>query len=274
MCFSKMHGLGNDFMVVDAVRQNIFFSQHLIRRLADRHIGIGFDQLLIVEPPYDPDLDFHYQIFNADGSEAGQCGNGARCFARFVHLQGLTQKSNIYVSTQTGRMILSVLNEKLVKVNMGEPKFEPQSIPFNTNTIQDCYLLNIANQNVIFGVVSIGNPHCVIQVENIKTAPLKILGPLLENHQCFPNRINVGFMEIINPKHIYLRVYERGVGETQACGSGACAAVAYGIQRGFLFETVRVDLPNGPLQISWKGTGKPLSMIGPAIHVYDGCISI
>ncbi|MFS2222534.1 diaminopimelate epimerase [Pantoea sp. B65] len=274
MQFSKMHGLGNDFMVVDAVTQNVYFSPELIRRLADRHLGIGFDQLLIVEPPYDPDLDFHYRIFNADGSEVAQCGNGARCFARFVRLKGLTNKNDINVSTQTGRMVLSVTSDDLVRVNMGEPNFEPQQVPFRANKAENLYLMRVAEQTVMCGVVSMGNPHCVIQVENVKTAAVETLGPVLESHERFPERVNVGFMEVVNPEHIRLRVYERGAGETQACGSGACAAVAVGIQQGKLAEKVRVDLPGGTLHIAWKGPGHPLFMTGPATHVYDGFIHL
>jgi diaminopimelate epimerase len=274
MQFSKMHGLGNDFMVVDAVTQNVFFSPELIRRLADRNLGIGFDQLLIVEPPYDPDLDFHYRIFNADGSEVAQCGNGARCFARFVRLKGLTNKNDIRVSTQTGRMVLSVTNDELVRVNMGQPNFEPQSVPLRANKAENLYLQRVAEQTVMFGAVSMGNPHCVIQVESVKTAPVETLGPELESHERFPERVNVGFMEVVNREHIRLRVYERGAGETQACGSGACAAVACGIQQGILAENVRVDLPGGMLHIAWKGEGQPLFMTGPATHVYDGFIHL
>lgn len=274
MQFSKMHGLGNDFMVVDAVTQNVYFSPELIRRLADRHLGIGFDQLLIVEPPYDPDLDFHYRIFNADGSEVAQCGNGARCFARFVRLKGLTNKHEIRVSTQSGRMVLSVTSDELVCVNMGEPNFEPQQIPFRAQKAENIYLMRAVEQTVMCGVVSMGNPHCVLQVDNVKTAAVETLGPVLESHERFPERVNVGFMEVVHREHIRLRVYERGAGETQACGSGACAAVAVGIQQGLLAEKVRVDLPGGSLNIAWKGPGYPLHMTGPATHVYDGFIHL
>ncbi|MEM6162631.1 diaminopimelate epimerase [Erwinia sp. P6884] len=274
MQFSKMHGLGNDFMVVDAVTQNVYFSPELIRRLADRHLGIGFDQLLIVEPPYDPDLDFHYRIFNADGSEVAQCGNGARCFARFVRLKGLTNKSDIRVSTQNGRMVLSVTQDEQVCVNMGEPDFEPQKVPFRANKAENLYLMRTAEQTVMCGVVSMGNPHCVLQVDSVKTAQVELLGPVLESHDRFPERVNVGFMEVTSREHIRLRVYERGAGETQACGSGACAAVAVGIQQGLLAEKVRVDLPGGALNIAWKGPGHALYMTGPATHVYDGFIHL
>lgn len=274
MQFSKMHGLGNDFMVVDAVTQNVYFSPELIRRLADRHLGIGFDQLLIVEPPYDPDLDFHYRIFNADGSEVAQCGNGARCFARFVRLKGLTNKNDIRVSTQTGRMVLSVTQDELVCVNMGEPNFDPQKVPFRANKAENLYLMRVAEQTIMCGVVSMGNPHCVLQVDSVKTAAVESLGPVLESHDRFPERVNVGFMEVVSREHIRLRVYERGAGETQACGSGACAAVAVGIQQALLAEKVRVDLPGGSLNIAWKGPGHPLYMTGPATHVYDGFIHL
>jgi len=274
MQFSKMHGLGNDFMVVDAVTQNVFFSPELIRRLADRHLGIGFDQLLVVEPPYDPDLDFHYRIYNADGSEVAQCGNGARCFARFVRLKGLTNKNSIRVSTQSGQMVLTVNRDELVQVNMGEPKFEPADVPFRANKAESLYLLRVEERTVMFGAVSMGNPHCVIQVQATATAEVEVLGPILESHDRFPERVNVGFMEVVNREHIRLRVYERGAGETQACGSGACAAVASGIQQGLLSQNVRVDLPGGTLHIAWQGPGTPLFMTGPATHVYDGFIHL
>ncbi|NHB62777.1 diaminopimelate epimerase [Photorhabdus sp. RW14-46] len=274
MQFSKMHGLGNDFMVVDAVTQNVYFSPELISRLADRHTGVGFDQLLIVEAPYDPDMDFHYRIFNADGSEVAQCGNGARCFARFVRLKGLINKRDIKVSTQSGRMVLSITNDDQVCVNMGEPEFEPHHVPFRALRAEKTYILRVAERTVLCGVVSMGNPHCVIQVPDVETAEVDILGPALESHERFPERANIGFMQILNRGHIRLRVYERGVGETQACGSGACAAVAVGIQQQLLDNHVRVDLPGGSLFICWDGPGKPLYMTGPAMHVYDGTIHL
>ncbi|MCW2479072.1 diaminopimelate epimerase [Candidatus Symbiopectobacterium sp. NZEC135] len=274
MQFAKMHGLGNDFMVVDAVTQNVYFSPELIRRLADRHRGVGFDQLLVVEPPYDPELDFHYRIFNADGSEVAQCGNGARCFARFVRIKGLTNKRDIAVSTHTGRMVLSVTDDELVRVNMGEPDFEPQRVPFRAAKAEKTYILRANDHTVLCGVVSMGNPHCVIQVDDVDTANVETLGPVLESHERFPERVNVGFMQIVDRSHIRLRVYERGAGETQACGSGACAAVAVGIQQGLLADEVRVSLPGGDLDIHWKGVGHPLYMTGPATHVYDGFIHL
>jgi len=274
MQFSKMHGLGNDFMVVDAVTQNVYFSPELIRRLSDRHRGVGFDQLLVVEPPYDPELDFHYRIFNADGSEVAQCGNGARCFARFVRIKGLTNKRDIRVSTQTGRMVLTVTEDEEVQVNMGEPVFEPQQVPFRAAKPEKTYILRAEERTVFCGVVSMGNPHCVLQVDDVLTAEVEVLGPMLESHDRFPERVNVGFMQILSPESVKLRVYERGAGETQACGSGACAAVAVGIPQGLLAEEVLVELPGGSLDIRWKGPGHPLYMTGPATHVYDGFIHL
>ena len=274
MQFSKMHGLGNDFVVVDGVTQNVFFTSETIQRLADRHRGIGFDQLLLVEPPYDPELDFHYRIFNSDGSEVSQCGNGARCFARFVTLKGLTNKKDIAVSTQKGNMVLTVKDDNQIRVNMGEPIWEPAKIPFTANKFEKNYILRTDIQTVLCGAVSMGNPHCVVQVDNIQTANVEQLGPLLESHERFPERVNAGFMQIINKEHIKLRVYERGAGETQACGSGACAAVAVGIMQGLLNNRVQVDLPGGSLIIEWDGVGHPLYMIGEATHVYDGFITL
>lgn len=274
MQFSKMHGLGNDFVVVDGVTQNVFFTSETIQRLADRHRGIGFDQLLLVEPPYDPELDFHYRIFNADGSEVSQCGNGARCFARFVTLKGLTNKKDIAVSTQKGNMVLTVKDDNQIRVNMGEPIWEPAKIPFTANKFEKNYILRTDVQTVLCGAVSMGNPHCVVQVDDIQTANVEQLGPLLESHERFPERVNAGFMQIINKEHIKLRVYERGAGETQACGSGACAAVAVGIMQGLLNNRVQVDLPGGSLIVEWDGVGHPLYMTGEATHVYDGFITL
>ncbi|QSX34067.1 diaminopimelate epimerase [Shewanella avicenniae] len=272
--FTKMHGLGNDFMVVDAVTQNVFFSPEQIRRLADRNFGVGFDQLLLVEPPYDPELDFHYRIFNADGSEVEQCGNGARCFARFVKNKGLTQKYKIRVSTSAGKMLLKLEKDGTVTVNMGVPILEPNSVPFKAKKAEKTYLLQAGSQNFLCGVVSMGNPHCVIQVDDVGNTDVDTLGSLLTNHERFPNGVNVGFMQVVSPEHVKLRVYERGAAETLACGSGACAAAAVGQLQGKLAGTVKVDLPGGSLTISWEGEGKPLYMTGPAEHVYDGQIQL
>ncbi|GLR03068.1 diaminopimelate epimerase [Vibrio hyugaensis] len=271
--FSKMHGLGNDFMVVDCITQNVFFSQDLIRRLADRHTGIGFDQLLVVEAPYDPETDFHYRIFNADGSEVEQCGNGARCFARFVRLKGLTNRYSISVSTKKGKMILDVEDDGDVTVNMGVPEFEPSKIPFKAKQKEKTYIMRAGEKTLFCGAVSMGNPHVVTVVDDVDTADVETLGPLLESHERFPERVNVGFMQVVDRNNIRLRVYERGAGETQACGSGACGAVAVGILQGLLDENVKVSLPGGELRISWQGPGKPLFMTGPAAHVFDGQLS-
>ncbi len=271
--FSKMHGLGNDFMVVDCITQNVFFSQELIRRLADRHTGVGFDQLLVVEAPYDPETDFHYRIFNADGSEVEQCGNGARCFARFVRMKGLTNKYNISVSTKKGKMILSVEDDDEVTVNMGVPEFEPNKIPFKAKQQEKTYIMRAGDNTLFCGAVSMGNPHVVTVVDDVDTADVDTLGPLLESHERFPERVNAGFMQVVDRNHIRLRVYERGAGETQACGSGACGAVAVGILQGLLDENVKVSLPGGELDISWQGPGKPLFMTGPTTHVFDGQLS-
>lgn len=274
MNFSKMHGLGNDFMVIDAVTQNVHLSTEMIKRLADRYTGVGFDQLLIVEPPYSPDSDFHYRIFNADGSEVQQCGNGARCFARFVRLKGLTKKRTLKVSTMKGNIILTVNNDETVRVNMGQPIFEPAKVPFKAIKEEKTYIIRAQERTVLCGVVSMGNPHCVIQVDNILTAEVAILGPLLESHERFPEKANIGFMHIIDRDNINLRVFERGVGETQACGTGACAAVAVGINQGLLNNAVNVNLPGGKLFIEWQGNNQPLYMTGPATHVFDGYIAI
>ncbi|MGX9418615.1 diaminopimelate epimerase [Vibrio sp. RC27] len=271
--FSKMHGLGNDFMVVDCITQNIFFSPELIRRLANRHTGVGFDQLLVVEAPYDPDSDFHYRIFNSDGSEVEQCGNGARCFARFVRMKGLTNKYSIGVSTKKGKMVLKIENDDQITVNMGVPELEPNKIPFKAKQTEKTYILRVGDSTLFCGAVSMGNPHVVTVVDNTETADVETLGPLLESHERFPERVNAGFMQVKSRKHVKLRVYERGAGETQACGSGACAAVAVGIIQGLLDESVNVDLHGGSLKIQWKGPGKPLYMTGPATHVFDGQIS-
>ncbi|MFA0087283.1 diaminopimelate epimerase [Vibrio sp. 10N.286.49.C2] len=271
--FSKMHGLGNDFMVVDCITQNVFFSPDLIRRLANRNTGVGFDQLLIVEAPYDPETDFHYRIFNADGSEVEQCGNGARCFARFVQMKGLTNKYSISVSTKKGKMVLKLEENDLVTVNMGQPEFEPNKIPFKAKQKEKTYIMRAEDQTLFCGAVSMGNPHVVTVVDDVDTADVDRLGPMLESHERFPERVNAGFMQVVNRNEVKLRVYERGAGETQACGSGACGAVAVGINQGLLDEKVTVRLPGGDLSISWQGEGHPLFMTGSATHVFDGQIS-
>lgn len=274
MNFSKMHGLGNDFVVIDNITQNVHLSPETIKRLSNRYTGIGFDQLLLVEPPYSPDTDFHYRIFNADGSEVEQCGNGARCFARFVRLKGLTKKRILKVSTQKGIIVLTVNADETVRVNMGIPSFEPNQIPFKAVKAEKTYIMRVKEQTILCGVASMGNPHCVIQVDDVKTAQVMTLGPILESHERFPEKANIGFMQLIDRNNIHLRVFERGVGETMACGTGACAAVAVGINQGILDECVKVNLPGGVLLIEWKGEGSDLFMTGSATHVFDGFISL
>jgi diaminopimelate epimerase len=268
--FSKMHGLGNDFMVIDNVTQNVFFSKEKIQRLADRNFGVGFDQLLLVEPPYDPDQDFHYRIFNADGSEVSQCGNGARCFARFVKLKGLINRNKVIVSTKSGRMVLYLEKDGLVTVNMGRPVFEPSEIPFKANKQENTYIIRHNDVTYFCGVVSMGNPHCVIEVDDVDTADVAGIGAILGQHERFAEGVNVGFMQIIDESNIRLRVYERGAGETLACGSGACAAVAIAQMQGKLKEEVHVELRGGKLTIKWAGGDSVLKMTGPAEHIYDG----
>jgi diaminopimelate epimerase len=272
--FSKMHGLGNDFMVVDNVTQNAFFSKERIKQLADRNFGIGFDQLLLVEPPYDPDQDFHYRIFNADGNEVSQCGNGARCFARFVKQHGLINRNKIIVSTKSGRMVLYIEKEDQVTVNMGRPIFEPMQIPFSANKQENTYIIRDGGSTHFCGVVSMGNPHCVIEVDDVDAADVEGIGRFLGQHERFPEGTNVGFMQIVNDSQIKLRVFERGAGETLACGSGACAAVAIGQIQGKLKQEVEVELPGGKLTIKWPGGDAALKMTGPAEHIYDGQIPL
>ena len=266
MQFSKMHGLGNDFMVVDAVTQNVFFSPELIRRLADRHLGVGFDQLLVVEPPYDPDLDFHYRIFNADGSEVSQCGNGARCFARFVRLKGLTNKRDIRVSTANGRMVLSVTEDDLVRVNMGEPNFEPSQVPFRANKAEKTYIMRAAEQTVLCGVVSMGNPHCVIPMREISKNIVCKIGDYSECAKYFPHRINTQIMKVIDKENIAIEIYERGAGYTLASGTGACAAAAVAHKLGMTNNKVIVHMPGGDLQVEVEDDGT-VFMTGDVFYV-------
>ncbi len=269
-----MHGLGNDFMVLDNVTQSVYLSNEQIKKLSDRNFGIGFDQLLIVEPPYDPDLDFHYRIFNADGSEVSQCGNGARCFARFVLMKGLINKNKVKVTTASGRMTLHIERDNQVTVTMPIPKFDPAKVPFTAQKEEGTYILRADDQTVFCGTVSMGNPHCVVTVDNVLEAPVNTLGKSLAEHERFPEGANVGFMEVVSPKYVKLRVYERGAAETLACGSGACAAVVVGITQGKLANNVTVELPGGKLKIYWKGPGNPVKMTGPTEHVFDGQLQL
>ncbi|MBD3895418.1 diaminopimelate epimerase [Halomonas sp. ML-15] len=272
--FTKMHGLGNDFMVVDLVTQRARLRDEQIRQLADRHLGIGFDQLLIVEPPHDPDMDFRYRIFNADGSEVENCGNGARCFARFVRDQRLTHKHEIRVETCGGPLTLTVENDGQVSVDMGAPRFAPQAIPFDAAEERPYYPLEVDGESLEIGAVSMGNPHAVLRVDSVDAAPVARLGPLIEHHPRFPQRVNVGFMQIVSPHEIRLRVFERGSGETLACGTGACAAAAWGIRQGLLESPVTVHLPGGTLSIDWSGGDASLTMTGPATRVFDGRVAL
>ncbi len=272
--FSKMHGLGNDFVVIDAIRQTINLSSEQIRQIADRHFGIGCDQLLLVEAPTTPQADFRYRIFNADGGEVEQCGNGARCFARFVRDQGLTDKDELTVETAMGIIYPRIEADGEVTVNMGLPRFEPAALPFQAPQQQPRYDIAVLGQTITIGAVSMGNPHAVYQVDDIESAAVATLGPAITHHADFAKGVNSGFMQIVNRGHIRLRVHERGSGETLACGTGACAAVVVGRIWGALDETVRVDLPGGQLLIRWQGEGQPVMMTGPATHVFEGTIEL
>lgn len=274
LTFTKMHGLGNDFVVIDATSQPIELTMEQIRFLADRRLGVGCDQVLLVEPPRQSDVDFTYRIFNADGGEVEQCGNGARCFARYVRDQGLTRKDHILVATSAGVITLHVEADGQVTVDMGVPIFEPGDIPFAADAQAEVYPLEVEATQVEVSVISMGNPHAVMRVEQVDKAPIASLGPRIESHVRFPRRVNVGFMQVVDRQHIRLRVYERGVGETLACGSGACAAVVAGRQRGWLDDKVTVSLSGGDLKIQWSGEGKPVLMTGPAVSVFEGRIRL
>ncbi len=272
--FSKMHGLGNDFVVIDAVRQAVNLTTEQIRFLADRRFGVGCDQVLLVESANQSEVDFRYRIFNADGGEVEQCGNGVRCFAVFVREKGLTDKHRIRVITNSGIVEPEVQANGEVRVDMGKPILDPTAIPFEADQRSSLYTLNVAGQDIEIGAVSMGNPHAVLQVENVDAAPVRELGAKIESHPRFPQRANAGFMQVVNPGHIRLRVFERGVGETLACGTGACAAVVAGRLRELLDEQVRVSLPGGDLQIQWAGEGQNVWMTGPATMVFEGRINI
>lgn len=270
--FTKMHGLGNDFVVVDAVSRKVFFNKPQIERLSDRHTGIGFDQLLVVEPPTHPDMDFRYRIYNSDGSEVEHCGNGARCFAKFVIDRGLTIKRIINVETKRGVIQLRVQDDGLVAVDMGTPSFEPKDLPFTAEPTSGLYDLDVADETYAMTPVSVGNPHAVIKVDALLDEQIARVGALIECHERFPNKVNVGFMQVLNEAEINLRVYERGVGETQACGTGACAAVVAGIRHGWLSSEVTAHLRGGDLRIEWQGEGSPIIMTGSAEKVFEGQI--
>ncbi|MGC8503625.1 MAG: diaminopimelate epimerase [Acidithiobacillus sp.] len=268
--FTKMEGLGNDFVVFDGVRQRVVLRPEDIRALADRHFGIGCDQVLLVEPSGRADCDFRYRIFNADGAEVEQCGNGARCFALFVRRAGLSAKRDIPVETRAGRLELHMGENGQVTVDMGVPQLEPAAIPFRADHPAASYILDVEGQAVSIAAVGMGNPHALLLTKGVDSAPVSSLGPKLERHPAFPRHSNVGFMEIDDRQHLRLRVWERGAGETLACGSNACAAVVAGQGWGLLDETVWVTLPGGALEIRWQGPGTHLYMTGPARAVFDG----
>ena len=272
--FTKMHGLGNDFVVLDAMTQLLSLTPRQLRFIADRHFGIGCDQVLVVEPPGNPDVDFRYRIFNADGKEVEQCGNGARCFARFVRERKLTAKRVIRVETAGGILELRVRDNHQVEVNMGVPSLEPADIPLIAPARALDYAIDVQGQTLRVGAVSMGNPHAILQVDDVDTAQVAAIGPVIESHPAFPKRVNAGFMQCLSDSEIRLRVYERGVGETLACGSGACAAVVSGILRGQLKQTVTVHLPGGKLSVAWQGEGQPVMLTGPTAVVFEGTIKI
>lgn len=272
--FSKMHGLGNDFVVLDGVTQDIALSPAQYRFLADRHFGIGCDQILLIEKPRRADADFRYRIFNSDGNEVEQCGNGARCFVRYVHDHGLSDKTEIRVEVPAGIIVPRLEANGQVSVDMGLPSFAPQDIPFLTERRAPTYLLSLADKIIEISAVSMGNPHAVQVVDDVDTARVAEDGPCIEQHPSFPKRVNAGFMQIVDRGHIKLRVYERAVGETLACGSGACAAVVAGIQRGLLDAKVRVTTRGGDLALRWDGVGHSILMTGPAVEVFSGVITL
>ncbi|MGK0499656.1 MAG: diaminopimelate epimerase [Oceanicoccus sp.] len=272
--FTKMHGLGNDFVVLDLISQRFNLLTEQVRLLADRRFGIGCDQLLVVEAPTQPDVDFRYRIFNGDGSEAEQCGNGARCFAKFVRDKKLTGKNKIRVETSQEILELTFTQDRQVLVNMGKPELEPSNIPFGAEQRALTYSINAAGQDCEIGVVSMGNPHSVMLVDDVANFDVATLGPAIECHPLFPQRVNAGFMQAVSRREINLRVFERAAGETLACGTGACAAVVSGQLRGLLDQRVIVNLPGGSLTIEWRGEGHPVMMTGPATTVFEGQINI
>jgi diaminopimelate epimerase len=272
--FTKMHGLGNDFVMIDAIRQDVTLNAEQVRRLADRRFGVGCDQVLIVERSSRADIDFRYRIFNADGGEVEQCGNGARCFAQFVRDRGLTDKREIAVETLSGVIRPRLEADGQVTVNMGVPRFEPQEVPFVATARQRVYDLDLDGQTVPVTVLSMGNPHAVQQVVDVELAPVTTQGPKIEHHPRFPKRVNAGYLQVVDRRHARVRVWERGAGETLACGTGACAAVVTGRLRGELDDEVDVHVRGGTLKIVWQGEGEPVWMTGPAVRVFEGEIDL
>jgi diaminopimelate epimerase len=274
LAFTKMHGLGNDFIVFDARQPGEVPSAAALRRLADRRTGIGFDQALVLMPPDRPGTDVYYRIFNADGSEVEQCGNGARCIARLVASRAAIRERTLVMDSPGGIVSARLRGDGLVSVAMGVPDFDPRSLPFEAEHEAPSYRIDLPAGPVEFGAVSIGNPHAVIRVRSVDDAPVDTVGPAMENHPRFPRRVNVGFLEIVAPDQVRLRVFERGVGETQACGTGACAAVAVGRRHGPLAEEVRVDVPGGRLIVQWPGPGEPIWLTGPAETAFEGHVEL
>lgn len=272
--FAKMEGAGNDFIVIDATREPLQLKPEQVRQLADRHFGIGFDQLLVIEPPRSSNTDFHYRIFNADGGEVAQCGNGARCFVRYAHDRGLTSKRAIRVETASGIIEPRLEADGTVTVDMGVPRFEPAAIPFLAPARSPVYRLEVDGREVEIAAVSMGNPHAVQIVADVEAAPVRAEGPKIEHHPRFPQRVNAGYMQVLDRSRIKLRVWERGAGETLTCGTGACAAAVTGIARGLLDSPVRVQACGGDLDIAWRGEGKPVLMTGPARLVFEGEVEI
>jgi len=272
--FTKMHGLGNDFVVIDAINQAVSLQPEQVRQLADRHFGVGCDQLLLVEPATAREADFRYRIFNADGGEVEQCGNGARCFMRFVHDQGLTDKPELCIETRAGLLQLTLEDDGQITVDMGEPRLKPADIPFEAAAYAPSYPLTVDGREIEIAAVSMGNPHAIVQVDDVEQAPVATLGPAIEGHARFPRGANAGFMQIIDMETIRLRVYERGAGETLACGSGACAAMVVGRLQDQLAARVKVILNGGHLVVSWAGSGSRVYMTGPATRVFQGRIEL
>ena len=274
LAFTKMHGAGNDFVVIDGVTQAVNLNTNHLRRLADRHRGIGCDQILMVTPPDNPDADFRYHVFNADGSRAGQCGNGARCVGRFLREKRLTRQREILLQTSDDSLALSLTEDGRVFAGLGAPRFAPAEVPFQADETQDQYTLDVQGQSLSIGALSMGNPHAILMVDDCDAAPVSMLGPLLEAHTRFPERVNVGFMQVQSRGEVKLRVFERGVGETDACGSGACAAAVHGMKLGLLDEEVLVSLPGGKLSVSWPSMGDRVWLGGPTATVFNGTVTL
>ena len=272
--FTKMHGLGNDFVVLDGVRNRVALTPAQVRGIANRHFGVGCDQLLVVERPTRADADFRYRIFNADGGEVEQCGNGARCFARFVYERGLTMRREMTVETPSGLLSLRIEEDGQVTVNMGVPRFEPADVPFDAPARAISYPLDVDGETLDISALSMGNPHAVQFVADVERAPVTTQGPRIETHPRFPRRVNAGYVQVLDRTAIKLRVWERAAGETLACGSGACAAVVAGRLRDLLDEQVAVSLRGGRLRIRWAGEGEPVWMTGPAVTVYSGQLDL